>query len=122
MIDLKVGQRIFAVDAVGKKKYTMFEGEVLKVPTDRYGFLTVKYKTKNPRPGYGEYDERSYWLSDKHITENDQPWRGTPEAAIRYMGDKKLATLERMKRSMENVNAHINVLNTALAALTPGKE
>lgn len=122
MVNLKVGQRVFAVDSVGKKKYTVFEGVVLMVPTDRHGFLTVKYKTKNPRPGYGGYDERSYWLSDKHIAENDQPWRGTPEEAVRYMRDKKLATLARMKRSMENVNTHISVLNAALAALTPGKE
>lgn len=116
-INLIIGQIVWMVDSVGKKTFSTRKGIVKAVPTERNNYLTVEFPRKHIMPGLSETDEWSAYLRDRDILNNDIPWRDTKRGAIRYALDKKRATAERMKKSVENVEKHCSVLVQALVVL-----
>jgi len=114
MVNLQIGQTAYAVTSVGKKKFNVISGTVVKVPTANSNYLDVEFERKNLFTGLRDVEKQSLWLNRAQVTNNDQPWRPTEREAIIYMRDKKIAGAKRMKKAMETVEIHIALLNDAL--------
>lgn len=111
----KTGAKVYMVTSIKKKDYTITEG-VITTDVNPESIERQLIYVKHPSP----FDTRALYEHRAYVSLTDlskYPWRLTPEDAVKYMINRKNASMDKYHRAIKNVEKQLEVLHSGPSKL-----